>query len=307
MLCVSRVFYLIVFNLSNINVKLYTMKNKKGKIIICAAAAAVNLALFLVKLYIAMVSNSISIYVDSLNSLADSLVLILSFAGFYICLAKPDEKYPFGFGKTEELINVLLSTVILVTGFAFAYTSLQRFMYPVPVWYSVKYAVALLIGAAVKLGLFFVFRASSKKYNSQVFSNLTLDSILDFLISVCIVVSFTLTQRVGYAVDSVMGMAAAAVIIINGIKSVLLSIKTIIGRRDDRLCGECESIIKSFDGIELYSLECHIYGETKIFNADLSFKSDDYSVNNELLNSLCLKIKEQLDAELYINTTGGKI
>ncbi len=297
-----------MLNYKQINIGRYKEMNyKKKKIIICAAAAVVNMALFLVKLYIAMASNSISIYVDSLNSLADSLVLVIGVIGFYVCLAKPDKKYPFGFGKTEELINTLLSVIILITGCAFAYTSLQRFMYPVPVWYSQKYALALAIGTAVKLGLFFVFKASNRKYPSQVFSNLTLDSILDFLISVCIIISFTLTQKVGYAIDAVMGLVASIVIIINGVKSVLSALKQIIGRRDDAVCKQCEQIINSFDGVTAESVECHIYGENKIFNAVLDFDKDDNSVNNELLESLSLKIKEQLDAELYINTTGGKI
>ena len=178
-------------------------------------------------------------------------------------------------------------------------------MYPVPVWYSQKYALALAIGTAVKLGLFFVFKASNRKYPSQVFSNLTLDSILDFLISVCIIISFTLTQKIGYAVDSVMGMVASVVIIINGLKSVSLALTQIIGKRNDGLCNECEQIINSFDGIKAESVNCHIYGEVKVFNAELSLENNT-ALNNELLSSLSLKIKEQLSAELYINIKEAK-
>ena len=48
-------------------------KNDKITVITCAAAFALNVALFSVKLYVGLCANSISIYSDAVNNMFDSL------------------------------------------------------------------------------------------------------------------------------------------------------------------------------------------------------------------------------------------
>lgn len=266
---------------------------------ICAGAAVINLALFFVKLYIAISSNSISIYIDSLNSIADTFICALAAAGFRISSMKPSEKYPFGLGRTEDVVNFLLSAVILGTGFAFIYTSLQRLMYPVPVWFSVKYAVAIAIGAFVKLFLAVAFRKAGKSFGSEILRNIGIDSTLDFMMSVCIVISFTLTVKLGYAVDSVTGIIASVIIIISGFGSIKSTLGSLIGRRDDKICGEAKNLLKETDGVaDVVSVECHSYAHRKVFNAEITV-SDSSDVCQTVTNCENI-IQSELNALLYI-------
>ena len=141
--------------------------NIKKRIIAVSIGAGVNLLLFFVKLYIGLSSNSVAIYADSLNSLTDSAVCIAAAIGFKLSGEKPCSKYPFGKGRAEELTELIISAVILVSGCAFFYISFERILYPVPVWYSSVYATVIAATAAVKLALSFYFSKISKKFNSS--------------------------------------------------------------------------------------------------------------------------------------------
>ncbi|MDO4847324.1 MAG: cation diffusion facilitator family transporter [Clostridiaceae bacterium] len=281
-----------------------TITTGRKKSLICALAAAADLALFSVKLFVAVSSNSISIYVDSLNSLADMLVAVIAVIGFRVALMPADEKHPFGYGKIEEVVNLLLSLVILLTGLAFVYTSLQRLLYPVPVWYMFKYALLIAATAAVKLAMVFGFGAAEEKFNSAILKNMKIDSILDFFISVCIVVSFTLTQKLGYSIDSVMGLVASIIIVISGVKSLISSLGLLIGKSQDEDIERAKALIDEAgltDAVrEIY---CHSYGETKVYN--LVITADAFHTDG-LTDKLQNVFRERLSAQLYIKSGGSE-
>ncbi len=281
-----------------------TITKGRKKSLICAIAAAADLALFSVKLFVAVSSNSISIYVDSLNSLADMLVAVIAVIGFRVALMPADENHPFGYGKIEEVVNLLLSLVILLTGLAFVYTSLQRLLYPVPVWYMFRYALLIAATAAVKLAMVFGFGAAAKKFSSAILRNMKIDSILDFFISVCIVISFTLTQKLGYSIDSIMGLVASIIIVISGIKSLISSLGLLIGKTQDADIEKAKALIDEAglsDAVaEIY---CHSYGETKVYNLVVNA---DALHDCGLTDRLQSVFKEQLSAQLYIKSGGTK-
>ena len=76
----------------------------------------VNLCLFMVKLYVGISTNSISIYVDSLNNALDSVVCIIALVGFWLSV-RTSPKYPFGLGRAEDLTGFITAVVIVGTGF----------------------------------------------------------------------------------------------------------------------------------------------------------------------------------------------
>lgn len=287
-------------------INIASLNKNKNKIIICSAACVLNLVLFFVKIYVALSSNSISIYVDSLNSLADTFICVLAVAGFKISVTEKSENYPFGCGKAEELINFVLSLVILFTGGAFVYSSLQRLLYPIPVWFTSKYAVVIAVTAVIKLLMAFGYKKFNKGIGSSVISNLSVDSILDFFVSACIVVSFTLTTVFGYAVDSLTGIAASLIIIISGVKTLVSVCGKIVGKRDKKIVNKAYDILISDSRVtSVTRTEAHIYGENAVINAEITANVSSADEVALLCNSLKANINNNLNAELFV-TFGGK-
>ncbi|MBO4339491.1 MAG: cation diffusion facilitator family transporter [Clostridia bacterium] len=267
------------------------------------AGAAVNLGLFLVKLSVALSSNSLSIYLDSVNNAMDSLVCVGAGVGFIIAAKKSTEKYPFGFGKTEGVVSFLISVIILVTGASFLYSSIGRMMYPLPIWYTARRAVILLLTVLVKLGLLAFYRWASKKQPSAVFGSLGLDSILDFFITFCSLCALVLSEKTGLSLDGIAGLVISLILIVQGVKFVRDSLGVLLGRRDDGLCERIGNAVSGVDGVTgVQSVQCHVYGKRTV--ADIVIETENAAVSKELIEKIKENINEENISDIYINIGG---
>ncbi|MGN0567835.1 MAG: cation diffusion facilitator family transporter [Acutalibacteraceae bacterium] len=257
-------------------------QNTKITLSVCGFAFAANLVLFSVKLYVGLSSNSISIFSDAINNMFDSLSGLVTF----ICLmcvassAKTDADPVIR--KAEQLFSFIISVITTLAGFYFLYNSLERFLYPAPVWYMTKYLVLICVTAAAKLMMFMFYRLMSKKSASSVIRVLALDSLLDFFITCATVISLVLSQNAGVAVDAIFGLVISCVIIISAVKMVLSGAASLINfvsseRREtvrEIICGnpavsDCVEIKYLTDSDDVYAY------------ARISFQADADSVQIE--------------------------
>lgn len=265
--------------------------------------SAVNLALFLVKLYVAHSCNSLSIYLDSLNNAMDSLVCIAAGVGFICAEKQATKNYPFGFGRTEGVVNFLVSVIILITGLSFAYSSLGRLMYPLPISFSVKYAAAVLLTVPVKLLLLLFYKRAGKRTASPLLGSLGLDSILDFFITLCSFAALTLSNAVGFSVDGVAGVIISVILIVEGVKSVRDSLGILIGKSDEALCEEIASSVLKIDGIKrVENVAVHSYGKKQIANITVCVENG--VVSNETVEKIRASLDAEKVSEVFINIGG---
>lgn len=274
----------------------YSLKNK---IIAVSVGAGVNLLLFIVKLYIGLSTNSIAIYADALGSVADCAVCVAAIVGFFVLNAGKSESFPFGLGKIEDLLNLIISAVILITGGAFVYISLERLLYPVPVWYSQLYSALIAATAAIKLALAFFFKYEFKKTNAPTIKNLQTDSMLDFFITLCSLVSFTLSAKTEFSVDGLAGIIIGVILAAEGLKMTVSSAAQILGKNDIAECEKIKEMIEADGAVDaVHSVQCHKYGEISVFTAEIS-ASGEIAQLSQRLNSVNENIK------IYLRT-GGK-
>lgn len=197
---------------------------------ICILAFAVNFVLFGVKLYIGLSTNSIGIFSDSVNNLFDSLSGMLTFVCLTAAIRSKDLSSAALVGKTEQLCSFIMAIAITFTGLYFAYTSLERFMYPTAVWFTPLYAGVLLGTAAVKLLAFFYLRTLAKKEKSSVAKLMMTDCVLDFGITMVTALTLYVSYKGTYAVDAAAGLAISAVIVVSAVKSVISAGGNLINR-----------------------------------------------------------------------------
>lgn len=275
-------------------------KLSKNKITAAAIGASFNLLLFFVKLYIGLSTNSIAIYADALNSITDSAVCIIAAIGFGLISAKASEKYPFGLGKAEELLDLIISVVILVTGGVFAYISLERIFYPVPVWYSEIYAAVVAATAAVKLALALFFKFLSKKSETKIIKGLGTDSVLDFFITLCTLVSFTLSAKTNFSVDGFAGIFISLLLLIEGIKMTLSAVETILGKNNSDQCEEIKALIESDSGVDFVSdIKYVSFGETRVYTAEISVNCSSAQEISDLTERLENAVERE-NIKLYL-------
>ncbi len=274
--------------------------SSKNKITAAAIGASVNLILFFVKLYIGLSTNSVAIYADAVNSMADCAVCIIAVIGFCLISEKPSEKYPFGFGKAEELLDLIVSVVILITGGVFAFVSLERLFYPVPVWYSEIYAVIVAATAAVKLALALYFRSVAKKSQAGIIKGLGTDSMLDFFITLCTLVSFTLSAKANFSVDGFAGIIISILLMIEGIKMTVSAFKTLIGKNNSDECEKIKASIESDDTVEaVHGINYITFGETRVYTAEISINCGSAEEVSDLIERLENAVERE-NIKLYL-------
>ncbi len=274
------------------------MKKRLSPVLIFAGI--INLLLFFTKYYIGVHTNSLCIYTDSINNLMDTLSLCLALVGISFLNKPATDKFKFGFGKMEHVTTFIMSLIMTVAGFSFAYNSLSRLMTPVPVWYFTKYAIIIGFTCLVKLLLGVIFSFRYKKTNSPVLKTVMLDSYLDCAITLMTLISFTLSNTIGFALDSILGLAISIVIAILGIRLIISSISELIGQSDKQIEENVSLLIKNInENICINDITIHSYGDEKIY-VTLNLSLTDKDVDILSVQNI---IKNQLKAELNCNST----
>ena len=269
-------------------------KRIKLQLMFIGAGCAVNLALFFVKLYIGLSTNSISVYADSLNNALDSAGCFAALAGIALIAKKKSPAYPYGFGRAQNITDFLISLGVILTGFYFGYISLERLMYPVPVWFSVKYAVILAVTAGVKILLGLFFRIGASRIESGTLRAMSYDSFLDFFITLSTVISMTLSEKAGYSIDGVTGILIAVILTAQGIRLLKDVCSVILGKKDESRCSAVMKIIEE-EGLKAQRVDCHLYGEKAVFTADV-LSGEGFYEKSLIIKS---KIQNEMQSEIY--------
>lgn len=242
------------------------MKKKLSPVLIFAGI--VNFFLFFIKFYIGIRTNSQCIYTDSVNNLMDTLSLCLALVGISFINKPATPRFKYGFGRMEDVTSFIMSVIMTASGLGFAYSSLGRLMTPVPVWYFTKYAVIIGVTCLVKLILGIIFAARYKKENSVVLKTVMLDSFLDCGITAVTVISFTLSNSVGFVLDAILGLVISIIITVAGVRLIISSLSEIIGQYAEEIHCNTEKIIAEVCENTAFSAEdilIHRYGQIRIY------------------------------------------
>lgn len=197
--------------------------------------------------------------------------------------------------KTEQLLSFVLSVLVSGAGFVFSYSSLERLMYPTPIWFQVKFLGILAATAIVKLLLFFYFRSQWKKTGSPVVKVLTYDSILDMFVTLVTIMGFAISNYGTYAVDAVCGIIISVLIVISAVKMVASSCKQLINCVDKDKKEEIENLLQG-------------YGITKensniVFSAEDEYKAyleTEMQIGDEIISEIRSNVLQKTGIQLYI-------
>lgn len=200
-------------------------KNKKSIGIYTAAfGLTANFLLFLLKLYVGISSNSLSVYCDAINNLGDTLTCIIAIAGFALAVKMNERRG----SRLQALCSFIIALAVAVIGVYFAYNGIERMMYPTAVAFSVKYAVMVGLTIIVKLVMGIVYTVVNKKLNSSMLKALVLDSYLDCAITLTALLGFSLTVKVNFAFDGVIGIVIGIIVAAGSCKTAIEQAKYLI-------------------------------------------------------------------------------
>lgn len=272
------------------------MKKKLSPVLIFAGI--VNFFLFFIKFYIGIRTNSQCIYTDSINNLMDTLSLCLALIGISFINKPATPRFKYGFGRMEDVTAFIMSIIMTAAGLGFAYSSLGRLLTPVPVWYFTKYAIIIGATCLVKLVLGIIFAIRYKKEKSAVLKTVMLDSFLDCGITTVTLVSFTLSNTVGFGLDAILGLVISIIIAVAGIRLIISSLAEIIGQHAEEIHSNTEKLIAEVcenTCIYVKNILVHRYGEKQIYVIIYMVATEQ---GKESIKTVQNTIKSRLEEEL---------
>lgn len=104
------------------------------------------MATALFQVVIVKLSGSVGLLADTIHNFGDAATAIPLWIAFMFARLKPSKKFPFGYGRVEDLAGVLIVLTILFSAVVAGYQSVDRLLHPKEVTYLGALIVASIIG-----------------------------------------------------------------------------------------------------------------------------------------------------------------
>lgn len=226
----------------------------------------INLLLFFGKLIPGLLISSQAIVNDAFNNLSDSLASIMALFGSSISKKPADKEHPFGHGRTEYIISMLVSIVIMYVGVSLFISSILSFGQKKLIVLDKLTIIILLVSIGFKIYIYFLNRSLSKNLDSELNHGVMLDAKNDILATSSIMVGVYLQRYVYFNIDAILGVVLAIFVFMPGFEMFMDTSKTLIGKRvDPEIEGQIGKIIMAGEYVEGYhDLQIHEYGKGKM-------------------------------------------
>ena len=123
-----------------------------------------NLLLFLGKIIVGLLFNSVSIIADAVNNLSDSASSVITLVGFKLSGKPADAEHPYGHARMEYISGMIVSFLILMLGLQLAGNSVQKIINPEEAVFGVSAGIVLVLSALMKGWQCLFYKKVGKSY-----------------------------------------------------------------------------------------------------------------------------------------------
>ena len=257
----------------------------------------VNSVLCAIKLIVGRCSNSVAIFSDGFDNLADVGNSLLIFVAYRIAAKPADKDHPYGHGRIENMLSQGISLMIMFVGVTLLTASVKRIIHPQSLIQDNRIVIMIVISILIKLGLAAYYRHI---YNSSKLISIKAqisDSISDVARNLIIVIGYFITLYAGFNLDSYLGIIVSLLIIYNGVKLFSETSSILLGKSgDSELSEEIERILKENRQIlGVHDLRIHSYGlNTNYASADVEVDGNMSFISvHDLLDTLEEEVKDR--------------
>ncbi|MCK5236883.1 MAG: cation transporter [Deltaproteobacteria bacterium] len=189
-----------------------------------------NTFLFILKIWVALVSGSVALLSDAFNSLTD----IVSSIAVYICVKisnrEADEGHPFGHKRAEPIAGLIVAILAGILGFEMIRASVNRFYNYEEMTVTTVILLVPVITIIIKGLMAWYFKRVGRAVNSPAITASAVDSACDVAVSAAALVGI-IGVKMGYPLfDPAAGIVISLWIIYTGYKIGLENIDYLMGK-----------------------------------------------------------------------------
>lgn len=191
---------------------------------------AVNLFLIIFKILFGVVFNSVSLIADGIHSCSDLMVDTFAIIGLKFINKKEDIKHPFGYGKLEYIISLVMGIFIITLGFTIIKGSIKQEIV-IPSLFVVIISLTTLI---IKIMLSNYVIKEGKKYKNNILISSGSESRSDVFSSLVVILStilMNLSNSFKYA-DIIASILVGLIILNIGVKIIKDNVSNLLDKNE---------------------------------------------------------------------------
>ena len=263
-----------------------------------------NVVLSISKIVIGAIFGFISVLADGFNNLSDCGSSVVSLISFKMSSKPADKEHPYGHERIEYISSMVVAFIILIIAFELLKESVLKIINPDTLEISIIVIIVLIFSILVKLSMFFFYRITGKKINSDLLKATSVDSLSDCIATSVVLISIIISYYTNINIDGYVGIVVAIFISIAGIKIVKEMISKLIGQAPDKEIFESvkKRILKHKEVLGIHDLNIYSYGPNKYF-ASVHIELDAQT-NSLEAHELIDDIEREFSAETNILLTG---
>lgn len=221
-----------------------------------------NTLLFILKIIVGLMSNSIAIISDAINSFTDIIASVVVLVCVKLGSKRADKEHPFGHHRVEPIAGVVVAIFISIVGFEVINVSVKRMLAGEQVFFSFVAVAVLLFTMALKGFMAFYLKKVGKKINSPAISASFVDCRNDVFLSGAALLGIV-GYHFGYKfLDPLAGIIIGLWIIFSGYQVGMSNIDFLIGRSPNKKSiNQIKSVTLKVKGVKsLHDIKAHYVG-----------------------------------------------
>lgn len=256
----------------------------------------VNSLLFVLKLFLGIMINSIGLITDAFHTLSDSASSLVIILGFKASKKVPDKEHPFGHGRFEYISTLVIAVLLFIAGAEFIWQSIERLnsnLVEIKNDYLLLIGIVVILSALVKEAMARYSIMLGKKIESSALMADAWHHRTDALTSVAVGIGIIGAHYGIYILDPIFGVVVSLLIIYTAISLFRYSSDTLVGRSpDEETVDSIEKAASSIDGVSgVHKITVHDYGATKVVSLHVEVGCD---ITAEDAHDIAQKVEDKV-------------
>jgi len=265
----------------------------------------VNLVLSILKFAVGIHINSIAVITDGVHSFSDIVTSVVVLLGFRSAQKPPDKEHPFGHGRFEEIISLIIAVFLIMVAVEFSITSVQRLYHPEVVKGNIFFFLLLICTIFVKEGLARYSFHLSHKIDSDALRADAWHHRSDALSSALVAFGILAARYGIYYVDSLAGIGVSVLIMYVGYSIATGSVSSLLGEAPtEEFVQKVERLARQKGVTNVSDIYVHDYGTKKVISLNVKVEPMGVEEAHAVADSIEERIAEELGSSAVVHIDG---
>lgn len=222
-----------------------------------------NILLFVIKIVAGLMSNSLAIISDAINSLQDIITSSAVMIGVQVSRKRADTTHPFGHRRAEPVAGLIVAIFAAVLGFEVIRRGVVGLFYEAEIIFGFFALGVMIVTMLVKSYMFYSFKKISQEIKSPAIFASAIDSRNDVLTSLIALIGFVGGAFSVAYVDTVAAIIIGLFIIYSGYLIGVENIDYLIGKGPSLdMVQDIKRKAKSVAGVKhVHDVKAHYVGD----------------------------------------------